>query len=643
MTYLELFNQLLKEQEYIQSSTITDAFRHPRVMDAATEFTGPSAEQLHLWILVLELASLRPRLAESVRVVRRLSQRVLDKNELPTNVERTTGLTMLELLAATATRVGEPDIALRAVRRLGARTNELFLQTGMSERFLELRPEGRHLRAAAYDAFRQVERELAVACAEAGRMKLLSAVATGVANQRVAAGHRAGDEDVPAMDPTLVAQLGRIITAPNLVSASASVEQMRDVGTLESIVQDLVSPWRELSSLQVQNDNALPAQLEEREWSTSLREPDLAWFAQYVPEGVVVLYPFSFDDAFGFAAVTSTTLSSSLLSGDKLAELQCIETPGAGPFSAARWTGIHLILQTELLLPGVERVEELVVVDWDPAGKESVRDLISGWSLGLLARSLDEEHVTQPTDPVDCIASVIPSARLLASPRTPTPDPTAPIRFIGDPSNNLVGPWYERRKWLDVFGERVEDLMGANATCESTVKALRSSDLVIISGHGLATGDVALSLSDGLLSYRDLLNIRLERSPEIILSCCSAASLDPAVVGEELLGLTTVLLAIGARRVIASSLPVSDGPAAVMGSSMASAVAGGLDTRSGFSHVLHRFEKDAHPNSTIYLPAMGTEELGPSCPHPPAAFAKDRHVPVVDVLETLRLFHVYGR
>lgn len=175
----QLSVQLIAELRRRRSSDDPSEPDGTGLVDAATGFAGTPTEHVHLWHLALELALVGGSEGEARAAVDGVAARLLDRNELPRPIERTTGLRLLELLVLAATVAGRNQVALQAVQRLSIRTNELFLETGMSGTFLAVRPEGRHLRTAAHHAFGSVDRHLAFACAEAGRMKLLSAASVG--------------------------------------------------------------------------------------------------------------------------------------------------------------------------------------------------------------------------------------------------------------------------------------------------------------------------------------------------------------------------------------------------------------------------------------------------------------------------------
>ena len=103
-------------------------------------------------------------------------------------------------------------------------------------------------------------------------------------------------------------------------------------------------------------------------------------------------------------------------------------------------------------------------------------------------------------------------------------------------------------------------LEGDAATAAATSAALDGATLAHIACHGRFRADnplfSSLELADGPLMVLDI--ERLRRAPEmIVLSACDVA-LSDAQPGDELRGFAAALLAMGARTIIASVIPVPD-------------------------------------------------------------------------------------
>jgi tetratricopeptide (TPR) repeat protein len=103
-------------------------------------------------------------------------------------------------------------------------------------------------------------------------------------------------------------------------------------------------------------------------------------------------------------------------------------------------------------------------------------------------------------------------------------------------------------------------LRGKDATVGAALKALERATVAHVACHGRFRSDnplfSALELADGPLTALDLQGLR--RTPElIVLSACNLA-LSDRHPGDELLGLSATLLAMGTRTIVASALPVPD-------------------------------------------------------------------------------------
>ncbi len=107
-------------------------------------------------------------------------------------------------------------------------------------------------------------------------------------------------------------------------------------------------------------------------------------------------------------------------------------------------------------------------------------------------------------------------------------------------------------------------LTGDDATCGAVVEALDGAGVVHLAAHGTHETDnplfSSLRLADGPLFAHELDGIDL-RGAVVVLSACEVG-LSTARIGGEALGLTSVLLRLGARAVIASVAPLRDDVAA---------------------------------------------------------------------------------
>jgi CHAT domain-containing protein/tetratricopeptide (TPR) repeat protein len=103
-------------------------------------------------------------------------------------------------------------------------------------------------------------------------------------------------------------------------------------------------------------------------------------------------------------------------------------------------------------------------------------------------------------------------------------------------------------------------LDGAGATVEATLSALDGADVAHIAAHGRLRGDnplfSALELSDGPLTVYDL--ERLSEAPRLVLLPACQSGVGSELAGDEVMGLTAALFALGARTAVATVVPVPD-------------------------------------------------------------------------------------
>jgi CHAT domain-containing protein len=107
-------------------------------------------------------------------------------------------------------------------------------------------------------------------------------------------------------------------------------------------------------------------------------------------------------------------------------------------------------------------------------------------------------------------------------------------------------------------------LTGADASTESVRRAFQDHDVVHLAAHGRHDADnplfACIELADGPLFAHELDGLHLPRSV-VVLSACEVGGVTPGL-GGEVLGLTSVLLRLGARAVVASVAPLPDAVAA---------------------------------------------------------------------------------
>ena len=127
------------------------------------------------------------------------------------------------------------------------------------------------------------------------------------------------------------------------------------------------------------------------------------------------------------------------------------------------------------------------------------------------------------------------------------------LRFSGAEAKLVASVW-----------EGSEALAGEDATCEAVAEGLRSAGVVHLAAHGTHETDnplfSSLRLADGPLFAHELDGIDLH-GVVVVLSACEVGLSTPRIGGESL-GLTSVLLRLGARAVVASVAPLRDDVAA---------------------------------------------------------------------------------
>jgi len=103
-------------------------------------------------------------------------------------------------------------------------------------------------------------------------------------------------------------------------------------------------------------------------------------------------------------------------------------------------------------------------------------------------------------------------------------------------------------------------LEGPAATVESALSALDGADVAHIAAHGRLRGDnplfSALEMADGPLTVYDL--ERLSQAPRLVLLPACQSGVGREYAGDEVVGLTAALFALGTRTAVATVVPVPD-------------------------------------------------------------------------------------
>lgn len=180
----------------------------------------------------------------------------------------------------------------------------------------------------------------------------------------------------------------------------------------------------------------------------------------------------------------------------------------------------------------------------------------------------DRELVLAPMGQLHALPwSLLPRCRGRAVRVTPSPatwwrarraaEPTGPRVFIGAPEPVHAGPEAAR---IAAGSPDAVLLAGPDARVADALAALDGARIGHLACHGQFRSDnalfSALRLADGPLTIYDLSTLR--RAPgTLVLSGCDTG-LSTVHPGEELLGLTSALLQLGTRTVVASIGPVDD-------------------------------------------------------------------------------------
>jgi CHAT domain-containing protein len=103
-------------------------------------------------------------------------------------------------------------------------------------------------------------------------------------------------------------------------------------------------------------------------------------------------------------------------------------------------------------------------------------------------------------------------------------------------------------------------LEGPDSTVAGVLAALDGAQVAHIAAHGSLRGDnplfSALAMADGPLTAYDL--ERLSRAPQLVLLPACQSGGGQVLAGDEVMGLTSALFALGTRTAVATVIPVPD-------------------------------------------------------------------------------------
>lgn len=604
---------LIEGRERLKDAPAADLTEQERLAyaEAAEWSVGPPLQILHVWRLALQLCLARadPGTAD-VQVVGRIAAKLLGGSPLGPVAERPNAFPAYEGLLLASIHVGSFDIAWRTVERLGQLTNSLFLRTGLGRDYLAARPPGQWLVDAVRLAFDHVRPDLSVACIELGRMKLLSAIASGLTT--------ANSDDLHATErtrPTPQAQ------ALDEVRSGVDVDRAIDlVGALEDtevgrVLTEMSGPWVRLQSVGARKPHDVPGAISDTEWALSLLEPSSHWIARQLHDRQVLIYPIVDRQHLGIVVVRSSGLRSIIFRKHELEDLGLV-WPSSDACLAAGSLLHGRVSESDPDLGDPAKWADLRFVDWDQENSAAVRQLISGWSLAALDEAEHRDNVSPGPDPIR--PAIMPSARMLAR-VGPRPGPSPDIWFLGDPAENLMGPWLEAAAWHAWTSGRVHLRMGSSATCDAFFEALRTGGTVVVSGHAVPPGHgghFQLQLHDGLVRELDLLShADTVTASKVLLSCCSAGALDRGHLRAEMLGLSTALLAMGVREVLAPVVPVPDIGASAIGRLLAAETVGPQTLRSAMGRAEAKLLALERADERVAFDVEPPDWLRDACPH----------------------------
>jgi tetratricopeptide (TPR) repeat protein len=155
--------------------------------------------------------------------------------------------------------------------------------------------------------------------------------------------------------------------------------------------------------------------------------------------------------------------------------------------------------------------------------------------------------------------TVSPSAAMwLRAVRRP-PERSAAARVVLVSGPGLDGGAAEINQLAAQYRTAVR-LNGSQATVEITLAALDGADVAHIAAHGRLRRDnplfSALELADGPLTVYDL--ERLAEAPRLVLLPACQSGIGSEFAGDEVMGLTSALFALGTRTAVATVIPVPD-------------------------------------------------------------------------------------
>jgi CHAT domain-containing protein len=247
----------------------------------------------------------------------------------------------------------------------------------------------------------------------------------------------------------------------------------------------------------------------------------------------------------------------------------------------------------------------------------------------------DRPIVVVPTGPVQSLpwsilpscagrpVTVAPSAALWHAAQRPSGKPTDPILIAAGPG--LPGAYAEATAVAAIH--RVSPIVQGGATVEVVRTALDGAQLAHLGTHGTIHPRnplfSSLALADGPLTVYDL--ERLQQAPHLVVLAACDAGRSAIPPGDELIGLSATLLALGATNAIASVAPIPDGETAPLMIEVHQRLAAGESAASALAEAQQHLYRDyanraQHPESAAILAAAaGFISIGADTTLPAAA------------------------
>lgn len=611
----------------------------------ANTWLGPAGSLSYWQIAVDVLTTADPDDYDNVRrVVADIAAGLTRTSELLGGTAGPATVPVLTKLLYVAARTGQGDIARDLLRSYRQKTNLIVAAASDVFAYLDGRPET-SLVPAANAAFEAVDIELAVLCAEAGRLKLLTAlqVPTGrtptegddtqiveeqagtssshttVANQpspeEGESDYYTDDDDFP-FDPSLLLPFDLTHDEYN-----ERLHQLRRENRHQDWLKGLLVPWTTASVF-----TGTPA-AETRPGPTKLQavfmaEPDINAIGDTLQPDQILIYPYFTSAWTGVVFLTSTELRSVILETDVVERVARDHNMTNLHYTAGRIAAAELTDRIKGKVP--------YVVTWAPHNDTRLRNFTNGIN--------DYQHVFTKADGIDASeldeagntykfirTLTIPSARLMK----PNPMIGAPahLAYLGDSTNNLAGAWIEAAAWatINTTDTTPNITLGPNCTRSELRKALATTDLLALAVHAEPTDDAGpiLILADGPVAYYDIINNSVSLPTQVILASCTAGATAQGAPADDALGLATALLVAGTRRVLAPTEPVDDMISAALIHLLTRALNDVPDLRMAWALVGYHIRAHiSDPAATIGQVLGEVPQLPDGYPYPPATITR---------------------